>query len=282
MQLRRMPRSFALVVRLTPPPLSPVARTRLQALTVWQQTGNWRFAAQVFWLSSATLFRWRRWYVAADLSRLESRSRWTHHVRPATTVRRLRNLRLQYSRWGREKLRMLFRREGIMLSAKTIDRVLARLRATGQLVEPPRQAISASRRQRARPYAVRNPGTMALPLLAISCKSIHSMCGPGRASCSSNSRPARSCPTGTGWRPIAAPPVCRPRTFSPPCNGGCPSPFGPFKSLGAVSLPPLNRPASSRAFASSSSHRPHHALGYLSPAELLAHHAAHRPPSHMS
>ena len=216
-----------------------------------------------------------------------------------------------------------------MLSAKTIDRVLARLRATGQLVEPPRQAISASRRQRARPYAVRNPGTMALPLLAISCKSIHSMCGPGRASRSSNSRPARSCPTGTGWRPIAAPPVCRLRTFSPPCNGGCPSPFGPFKSLGAVSLPPLNRPASSRAFASSSSHRarrnngaveranrthteefyelytgeldlstvrsaqrkweytsnyirPHHALGYLSPAEFLAHHAAHRPPSHMS
>jgi transposase InsO family protein len=28
--------------------------------------------------------------------------------------------------------------------------------------------------------------------------------------------------------------------------------------------------------------RPHHALGYLTPAEFLAHHAAHRPPSHMS
>lgn len=28
--------------------------------------------------------------------------------------------------------------------------------------------------------------------------------------------------------------------------------------------------------------RPHQALGYLTPAEFLAHHAAYRPPSHMS
>ena len=85
MQLRRMPRSFAGVARLTRPPLSLVARTRLQAMTVWQQTGNWRFAAQVFGLSRATLFRWHRRYVSADLSRLESQSRRPHHVRKPQT-----------------------------------------------------------------------------------------------------------------------------------------------------------------------------------------------------
>ena len=72
-------------------------------------------------------------------------------------VRHLRDLRLQYPRWGREKLRMLLRRKRIMLSAKTIDRVLARLCAPVQLVGPSRQAISAPRRQRARPYAICNP-----------------------------------------------------------------------------------------------------------------------------
>jgi transposase InsO family protein len=161
MQLRRAPRLFVQAARLTPSTLSPVAMTRLHALTVWQQTGNWRLAAQVFGLSRATLFRWRRRYVATDLSRLESRSRRPHRLRhsmiPAGVVRRIHALRQQYPRWGREKLRILLRREGIRLAAKTIDRVLARLRATRLLVEPPRLAISAHRRRPARAYAIRKP-----------------------------------------------------------------------------------------------------------------------------
>jgi hypothetical protein len=43
MQLRRVPRVFERVP--TSPELSTGARTRLQALTVWQQTGDWRLAA---------------------------------------------------------------------------------------------------------------------------------------------------------------------------------------------------------------------------------------------
>lgn len=159
MQLRRFP--HALTRLLSPPDLSLTARIRLQALTVWQQTGSWRLAAQAFGLSRATLFRWRRRYIATDLSRLESRSRRPRRVRqpptPMAVITRLRVLRHQYPRWGREKLRILLRREGLTLSAKTIDRVLARLCATGELVEPPRQAISAHRRRRTRPYAIRNP-----------------------------------------------------------------------------------------------------------------------------
>lgn len=50
---------------------------------------------------------------------------------------------------------MLVSREDIRVSAKTVDRVLARLRRRGLLVEPPLRAISA--RRRPRPYAIRKP-----------------------------------------------------------------------------------------------------------------------------
>jgi transposase InsO family protein len=96
-----------------------------------------------------------------DLATLEARSRRPRRVRqpqtPPAVVVRLQALRQQYPRWGREKLRVLLAREGLAVSAKTIDRVLARLRVRGLLVEAPRSAISARRRHRRRPYAVRKP-----------------------------------------------------------------------------------------------------------------------------
>ncbi|OLC80312.1 MAG: hypothetical protein AUI96_04410 [Nitrospirae bacterium 13_1_40CM_3_62_11] len=161
MQLHRLPRAMLRGSQLAPPALSPTARTCLQALEVWQQTGHWRLAARVFGLSRATLVRWRRRYQPADLTTLESRSRRPQRVRqpqtPPALVSRLHQLRDQYPRWGREKLRVLLAREGMRVSAKTIDRVLARLRQRGQLVEAVRAAISAHKRARARPYAIRKP-----------------------------------------------------------------------------------------------------------------------------
>lgn len=128
---------------------------------MWQHTGDWCRASQAFGVSRATLYRWRQQYQARELCSLESRSRRPHRVRrsriPLPVIQRLQALRQQYPRWGREKLRVLLAREGIDLSPKTIDRVLARLRATGHLVEPPRRAISAHRRGRSRPYAIRKP-----------------------------------------------------------------------------------------------------------------------------
>ncbi|GKS58167.1 IS481 family transposase [Nitrospira sp.] len=167
MQLRQLPRSFRRVSQALGPELSQAARTRLQAVTVWQPTGDWRLVVQVFGLSRASLYRWRRRYQAADLRSLEARSRRPRQIRqpqtPPAVVARLCQLRQQYPRWGREKLRIVLRHEGLHLSAKTIDRVLARLRATGQLVEPSRPAISTScRRRGARPYAIRKPRAYAV------------------------------------------------------------------------------------------------------------------------
>ena len=255
MQLRPLPRAFARLP--SSPELSPAARTRLQALTVWQQTGDWRIASQVFDVSRATLYRWRRRYQPRDISSLEARSRRPHRVRrpqtPARILLRLRALRLQYPRWGREKLCILLRREGITLSAKTIDRAHMRLRTSGQLVEPPRQAISAHRRGRPRPYAIRKPRDYALvqpgDLVQVDTLDVRPL--PGVVLKQFTARDVIS-----RWDVVEmyrAPLVSRPRNFSSPCSAGCRSPFGPFKSMAAVSLLRLlNRPVSSTVFGSSS------------------------------
>lgn len=165
MQILGFPRPVVRTATLSAPSLSAAARTRLQALEVWQRTGDRSIAAQVFGLSRATLFRWRRRYQSQDLTSLESRSRRPRRLRPPQTppvvVERVRQLRQQYPRWGREKLRVLLGAEGVWLSAKTIDRVMARLRHQGHLIEPPRIAISARRRRAVRPYAIRKPRTYA-------------------------------------------------------------------------------------------------------------------------
>ena len=56
---------------------------------------------------------------------------------PVATVLRICELRERYPRWGREKLRVLLLREGISISAKTIDRTIKRLRERGDPRELP-------------------------------------------------------------------------------------------------------------------------------------------------
>jgi len=161
MQVRGFSRNILRASRLSDQELSAAARVRLHALDVWRRTGQYRLACEVFGVSSATLYRWKQRFDPRDLSSLEARSRRPKRLRqpttPAAVVARIRALREQHPRWGREKLRVLLRREGHRVSPKTIDRVLARLKATGRFAEAPRQAISAHKRPRARPYAIRRP-----------------------------------------------------------------------------------------------------------------------------
>ena len=161
MQVRSISRIILRGSQLAPVTLSSQGLRRLQALTLWQRTGQWPLAGEVFGCSRATLYHWRKRYDPHNLGSLEARSRRPHRVRPPqlslAIVRRIQALREQYPRWGREKLRVLLAREGIRVSAKTIDRVLARLRARGVLREPPRRPVSARKRRRSRPYAIRKP-----------------------------------------------------------------------------------------------------------------------------
>lgn len=98
MQLRGMPRTLLRGSQLHAVEPSPKGRTRLQALTVWQRTGQWRVAGEVFGLSRATLYRWRQRYDPQDLGTLEDRSRRPHRVRqpqtPWPVVERLQALQV--------------------------------------------------------------------------------------------------------------------------------------------------------------------------------------------
>jgi transposase InsO family protein len=82
---------------------------------------------------------------------------WSPELSEAT--RRLREL---YPRWGKDKLVILLRREGRRVSTSMVGRILVRLKQRGLLKEPARAAVSARKRSRLRPYAVRKPALYAV------------------------------------------------------------------------------------------------------------------------
>jgi putative transposase len=156
-----IPRGNA-VVRLVGPTLSREARQRLQWMMYYERhRQNARLTCRHFGISPDTFYRWRRRYDPRHLETLEDdrHTRRPHRVRqpetPPPVMERIRALREAYPRWGKEKLAVLLRREGIRLSPSTIGRSLTRLKARGVLREP----RVARRRSawRPRPYAQRLP-----------------------------------------------------------------------------------------------------------------------------
>jgi transposase len=125
-----------------------------------------RLTARHFGFSPDTISRWVRAFQARGLAGLASRRRRPRPVRQPlvalTVSQRLRQLREAHPRWGREKLRRLLLDEGVTLSAKSIDRELARQRARGVLREPlrSRKTPSAATHRLRRPpdLVVNQPG----------------------------------------------------------------------------------------------------------------------------
>lgn len=334
MQMFRLPRALLRITQQVSPELSAAAQTRLQALEVWQATGDWPLAARVFGVSRATLFRWRRRYQPSALSSLEARSRRPRRFRQPQTspvvVNRLHQLRQQYPRWGREKLRVLLRREGLTVSAKTIDRVLSRLRQQGLLIEPQRQPISAHKRRLVRPYAMRKPRDYAVPypgaLVQLDTLDIRPL--PGLVLKQFTARDVVSrwdvIETYTRATSVTATRFLDTLTTRMPfridalqVDGG--SEFAAMfeeacrqRGIRLFVLPPRSPKLNGRVERANRTHteefydlydgdltiadirtaqqhwehiynhiRPHQALGYLTPAEFLSHHAHRGPPSHM-
>jgi transposase InsO family protein len=114
-----------------------------------------------FGYSRPTVYRWLGRFDRLRLETLEDRSSAPHRRRrPSWTVDELRAvkaIRERYPRWGKDKLRVLLRRVGIVLSASMVGRILARLLRSGELGEPRRRSISARKRAWRRPHAVRKP-----------------------------------------------------------------------------------------------------------------------------
>jgi putative transposase len=142
--------------------LSKEAKLRLTWFEYYRQhRNNARLTCRHFGISPQTFYRWLRRYDPQHPRTLESRSHRPKQVRQptysTTQVEAVRQMREKYPRWGKDKIKVLLNKQGLQVSASTIGRILGYLKAHGRLVEPLSNPISARKRSRKRPYAVRKP-----------------------------------------------------------------------------------------------------------------------------
>jgi transposase len=143
--------------------ISPDAAKRLPWFDYFGRCQNARQSCRYFGISAQTFYRWKNRFDPYDLTTLEAVSRRPHRVRKPTTPgpieQRILELRQEYPRWGKDKLVVLLRKEGIRVSTSTVGRVMKRLKERGMLVEPVniRQAREARKRRRKPRYALRKP-----------------------------------------------------------------------------------------------------------------------------
>jgi putative transposase len=147
--------------------LSRPAQVRLAWMDFHRRTQNVALTCRHFGISRQTFYRWRKRYEPLDLISLEERSHCPHHRRrPSWSLlleRKALTLRLQFPRWGKDKLAVLLREQKLNVSTSMVGRMLTQLKRSGQLVEPSRPAVPGSRRPlRPRPYAVRKPKQYAV------------------------------------------------------------------------------------------------------------------------
>ena len=141
--------------------LSADARRRLKWFD-WHRTNgeNVSKTCRHFSISRQTFYRWWKRYNPKDLRSLEDRSSCPRHIRPPTWTKEevlsVRRLRERYPFWGKMKLAILLAREGLILSASRVGRILGYLKRSRQLLEPLRRT-SVRRRQWKRQYATRKP-----------------------------------------------------------------------------------------------------------------------------
>jgi putative transposase len=140
--------------------LSREARVRLAWMDFHRRTRIVTQTCRHFGISRQTFYRWQRRYDPYDLTSLEERSHRPRQCRLPTWAfpleEKVLGLRLQFPRWGKDKLAVLLHRQKVAVSM--VGRILARLKQQGRLVEPPRTGVPGSRRAlRSRPYAVRKP-----------------------------------------------------------------------------------------------------------------------------
>lgn len=147
--------------RHTEAALSRNGRHRLKVISWYEDHGrNVTRTANHFGYSRPTIYAWLKRYKRAGPKGLEDRSRRPHNLRKATwstdLAKRVLALREQYPRWGKDKLVVLLRREGLVVSTSMAGRILGHLKDTGQLIEP----LPERRKRRKhppRPYAIRKP-----------------------------------------------------------------------------------------------------------------------------
>ena len=142
--------------------ISKEAIKRLKWMDYYESHGrNACLTCRHFDISRQTFYRWRRRYDPRNLKSLEGRSHRPRHLRQPTAspelIEAVLKLREEYPRWGKDKLRVLLRRQSRKVSTSIVGRILKHLKDKGALREPIWNSISVKRRQWQRPYAIRKP-----------------------------------------------------------------------------------------------------------------------------
>lgn len=141
--------------------LSQTARHRLRVVRWhYDSSANLSLTARHFSHSRTSIQAWLKAYKSHGAAGLEDGSHRPHHCRQPTwsagLEQRVLELREQFPRWGKDKLVVLLRKEGMQVSTSMVGRILKHLKDSGRLVEP---LPERRRRKRnfARPYAIRKP-----------------------------------------------------------------------------------------------------------------------------
>ena len=147
--------------------LSREAQKRLQWFDHYQAHGrNAALTCRYFGISRQTFYRWKRRYDPQALTTLEHRSHQPHRRRRPTWTaeqpERVRRLREQYPRWGKDKLAVLLRREGWAVSVSMVGRILTSLRQRGALTAPMLFRVKRRGGTAGRPWALRKPKDYAV------------------------------------------------------------------------------------------------------------------------
>lgn len=158
-------KQFYHLAKHTPVKVNEQANTRLRLVKAWQALRGQGMkagpAAELLEISRATLYRWQQRLQNEGPKGLEERSRRPKRVRhrqwgikEITLIQELRGL---YPRWGKEKLAVLAKREGVHLSVSTTGRILKYLKDRGQLTKTGGKRCYYAKKRPKRPYAIRKP-----------------------------------------------------------------------------------------------------------------------------
>mgnify|MGYP001612387542 CR=1 FL=1 len=111
------------------PDLSPSAKKRLKWMDYYRECGNVLLTCRYFGIAPKTFYAWKKRYRPYHLESLEERSRRPKNLRKWEVKRieelRIISLRRQHIRYGKEKLRVLYRhKHGEPISSWKIQRVI--------------------------------------------------------------------------------------------------------------------------------------------------------------
>lgn len=144
------------------PGLSREAKRRLAAVRWYEAHGKRvSLTARHFGLSRSTVYDWLRRYEQGGTGGLKERSRRPRNVRQPTWAKDLEQavlrLREEHPRWGKDKLVVLLREEGLTVSVSMVGRILSHLKLSGRLLPADLRDPWMGGRSQTRSYAIRKP-----------------------------------------------------------------------------------------------------------------------------